>query len=172
MVGADVRDVERQRHRCIGQIDGLHRGLEVEQSVPPRELEQPFTQLAEHYMLLREIVLLHKTRNTGQVDFEVNLLIPVILQVVQQGRQILDSAMPIELRHAEDGLRQHRMQFRIQREEVAPIGDKRLQVLWLREVKTAAEAGQDHAQAEDVCQRIMMAHLVFPSDITWQIHRS
>ncbi len=123
-------------------------------------------------MLLREIVFLHKTRNAGQIDFEVNLLIPVILQVMQQGRQILDSAMPIEFRHAEDRLRQDRMQFRIQREEVAPIGDERLQVLWLSEVKTATEAGQDHAQAEDVCQRIVMAHLVFPRDITWQIHGS
>ena len=112
---------------------------------------------------------LHESRDAGQIDVEVDLLVPVVLQVVQQGPQVLDAAMPVDLRHAGNRLRQDRVQPGVQREQVPPMGDEALQVLGVGEVQAASQAGQDHPQAEDVGQRVVMADLVLPGYVAGQV---
>ena len=77
--------------------------------------------------------------------------------------------MAIQLGHAEDGSRYDGMDARIQSEQVSPVGNERLQVLWLREIEPAGQTGQDHAQAEGVRQRVMVLHLMLPGHVAGQI---
>ena len=124
LVRPDVRDVERQGNRGVRQVDSLHRGVEVQQPVPLGNLEEPLAELAEHHVLLGAVVLLHEARNAGQIDLEIDLLVPVVLQVVQQRPEILDATMAVDLRHAGNRLRQDRVQPGVQREQIPPMGDE------------------------------------------------
>ncbi len=169
LVRPDVRDVERQGDRCVRQVDGLHRGVEVEQPVPLGNLEEPLAELAQHHVLLRSVVLLHEARHAGQVDLEVDLLVAVVLQVVAEGPQVLDAAMPVDLRHAGNRLRQDRMQAGVQREQVPPMGHEAFQVLGFGKVQSAGQTGQDHPQAENVGQRVVMADQMLPGHITGKV---
>ncbi len=65
LFGSDVRDVERQRNRCVRQIDGLHRGVKVEQPISLGNLKQPLAELAEHHVSLGAVVLLARTPGCG-----------------------------------------------------------------------------------------------------------
>ena len=63
------------------------------------------------------------------------------------------------------------MQCWVQMEQIAAMTDECGEVFGLREVEAARQAGQDHAETENIGQRIVMADLVLPTHIARQIHR-
>ena len=151
------------------EVDGLHRGVEVEQAVPLGNLEEPLAELAQHHVLLGSVVLLHETRHAGQIHLEVDLLVPVVLQIVLQGPKVLDATMSVDLRHAGNRLREDRVQAGVQREQISPIGDEAIQVIGFGKVQAASKAGQNHPQAENVGQRVVMADLVLPRYVAGKV---
>ncbi len=165
----DAGDVERQGDRGVREVDGLHRGAEVQQPVPLGNLEQPLAEFAQHHVLLGAVVLLDESGDAGQVHLEIDLLVAVVLQIVQQGPKVLDAAMAVDLRHAGNRLGQDGVQPRVQREQVAAMGDEALQVLGVGKVQAAGQAGQNHSQAEDVGQGIVMAELLLPGDVAGKV---
>ena len=82
LVGADVLDVERQRDRGVGQVDGLHGRAKMQQPISPGDFKQPLLECAQHDVLLAAVVLLKEPWHAGQIELEVDVLVAIILQVV------------------------------------------------------------------------------------------
>ena len=77
--------------------------------------------------------------------------------------------MPIDLRHANDGSCQDRVQIRGNRKQVVATRYETFEIIGIAEIEPQAEACQDHSEAKDVGQRIVMTELMLPADITRQI---
>ena len=58
LVGADVLMSNDNGHRRVRQVDRLHGGAKVQQTVSPRDFEQPLLELAQHHVLFAAVVVL------------------------------------------------------------------------------------------------------------------
>jgi hypothetical protein len=64
--------------------------------------------------------------------------------------------MPIEFGHRDDDACDHRVQIRIDSEQIAAIVDELGELLVFVEVESANHAGQNQAQAEGIGERVVM----------------
>jgi hypothetical protein len=64
------------------------------------------------------------------------------------------------------------MELAVETEEIAAMVDEAVEVFGLVEIQTAGETGEDHAEAEDVRDGIMMTELVFPGNVAGQEDRA
>ncbi len=77
--------------------------------------------------------------------------------------------MTIHFGHAEDRLRQYGVQSGPDPKQIAAVGDEVLERLGVREIQATGQTGQDHSQAEDIRQRVVVSQFVLPRDVARQI---
>ena len=89
--------------------------------------------------------------------------------MMQQGPQVLDPAVPVQIGHAEDGPGKHGVEVGGQGEEILSRGNEGLQSIRLRQVDPTGEARQDHPQAEDIGERVVVFEQMFPRHVAGQV---
>jgi hypothetical protein len=119
--------------------------LEVNQPIASRDFEEAIAQVRLNQPPLARDGRFLKFLLGEDVGVEVHRLLAVILQPRDHLAEILSALVAVQLRHVDDGRSQHRIQPRIDGEQVRAVDGEQLQFAGIREIQSARNAGQQQA---------------------------
>ena len=165
LLGPDGLDAQDDRHRSLGQVQLVRARLVVDQLVAPREIVEPAAQLGEDLLAAAQPFLRTRFGQDGRAR------LAMVLQAVDQARQVLRALAPVDLGHARQQLRGDRVQARIALHEVLANLGEGPKVAVFGEVEAAGQTDAEHPEAEDVGQRVVMPDRMLPRAVVGQIDR-
>ena len=169
LLGPDAAQLQHDRHAGDGQVDaGLGRA-ELQQAIAPRQVEQAVAQVRQHRDAARTTAL-----RAGEYPFHVQSgrLVAIGLQAPHQPGQIGGAVVPVQGGHLDDDRGQHRVQARVDAEQVLAVRGEPVEVGGVVEIQAAGQAGEHLAELEDVADLVVVADRQLPAAIARQVHRA
>src|SRR5687768_8568183 len=105
-------------------------------------------------------------------SIEINALLAIRLEALDDCLEVLRAAMAVQFGALDDYRAEHRVQARIDSEQILARAEEQFDVRRLCKIKAAAEAREDQSKGEDVREFVVMADGVFPRGVARQINQA